>query len=91
VRKARAYYAMKREIARENEVTFVEYVRCQMYVWHTIGRLKPILYTRISRGLGIDRLKKAGLFFGRGLIRTVVCIRKTRVSTVRIMAKPMSP
>ena len=24
----RASYAMKREIARENEVTFVEYVRC---------------------------------------------------------------
>ena len=41
---------------------------------HTIGRLKPILYTRISRGRGIDRLNKAGLFFGRGLIRTVECI-----------------
>ena len=40
---------------------------------YAIGRLKPHRYTRISRGPGCEPAKKAGLFFGRGLIRTVVC------------------
>ena len=40
---------------------------------YAIGRLKPHRYTRISRGPGREPAKKAGLFFGRGLIRTVVC------------------
>ncbi len=33
-----------------SEVTSVEYVRCRAHVRHTIGRLKPVLYTRISHG-----------------------------------------
>lgn len=36
----RAYYAMKREIARKNEVTSVEYVRYRLDSRYTIGRLK---------------------------------------------------
>ncbi len=35
-----------------DEVTSVEYVRCRPGR-HAIGRLKPILFTRISRGRGI--------------------------------------
>ena len=42
------------------------------------GRLKPLRYTRISRGAECEPARKAGLFFGRGLIRTVVCIRVTK-------------
>ena len=42
---------------------------------HAIGRLKPFLYSRISRGRGRTGAK-AGLFFGPGLIRTVVCTGK---------------
>ena len=75
--RAWAYYAMKREIAQKTEVTFVEYVRCRISVRHAIGRLK-LSGTRVYRADGrSDRLKKAGLFFGRGLIRTVVCTEKT--------------
>ena len=48
--------AMKREIAREGEVTSVEYVRYRRGLRYAIGRLKPICTTRISHGRGIDRL-----------------------------------
>ena len=73
---AQTYYAMKREIARMREVTSVEYVRYRVFRY-AIGRLKPLRYTRISRGAECEPARKAGLFFGRGLIRTVVCIRVT--------------
>ncbi len=76
------YYAMKREIARENEVTSVEYVRCRMYVRHAIGRLKPIRYTRISRGRRIDRLKSRFVFRTRS--DTHGCVYRKMVSSVRI-------
>ena len=41
---------MKREIARKSEVTSVEHVRYRSYIRYAIGRLKPILYARISHG-----------------------------------------
>jgi hypothetical protein len=38
-----------------------------------IGRLK-LLYARVYRAGGAEPAGEAGLFFGRGLIRTVVCM-----------------
>ena len=57
---------------------------------HAIGRLKPFLYSRISRGRGRTGAK-AGLFFGPGLIRTVVCIENDFIRTHISMADPMPP
>ena len=53
---------MKREIARVNEVTSVEYVRCLIVLRYAIGRLRALVYTRISQKWENNR-PKAGLFF----------------------------
>ena len=60
-----AYYAMKREIARESEVTSVEYVRYRgKYLRYVIGRLRSFLvHAYIARcGKKSDRLKSRFLF-----------------------------
>jgi len=73
---AQTYYAMKREIARRRgNFRGVCPVPVSRYA---IGRLKPLRHTRISRVGSANRPEKAGLFFGRGLIRTVVCIWITK-------------
>jgi hypothetical protein len=83
-----AYYAMKREIARGNEVTSVEYVRYRLFpVRNRAAETSPI-HAYIAR-TGAKPATTAGLFFGRGLIRTVVCMRFAKVSSVRIRTVPM--
>ena len=83
-----AYYAMKREIARGNEVTSVEYVRYRFFpIRNRAAETSPI-HAYIAR-TECEPARKAGLFFGRGLIRTVVCIGNSKVSSVRIRTVPM--
>ena len=70
---ARLRDAMKREIARGTEVTSVEYVRYRSFpVRNRAAETSPI-HAYIARA-ECEPARKAGLFFGRGLIRTVVCI-----------------
>ena len=61
-------YAMQREIARENEVTSVEYVRYRS-IRYTIGRLRPHIahntyYNVYHTHKGCNRLKRPVSFYG---------------------------
>ena len=68
------------------EVTSVEYVRYRSPCRYTIGRLKRSVHC-VYRLYGSDRLQ-AGLFFGQGLIRPVVCTEKCFIRTGKMKAVP---